>query len=405
MKFRRDRRGFIFSLDATLAMLVVLIVMAGVARVGSPGPIYEQHGYLRLERYAEDALKVMHQTGTLDNVIESIMTGDLSQARETARDSLRTILPEEIQFKFLIGDEENTLLDNVYPGTDDQAWGGVFESAEERAVANRVTAKRLVPLKVLVWVEPDLPANERQMIEDFAEEIRKPSWDVRTTSDEGWFRNYLIGGIGGWIPETVLIPDSRIFEDGTKSVLLNYYNIRHGGVVTGGGFLNYNGDYNFPFFGLWVQLFPPPPLLISELGHENMLIVDHTHPVTAISPDYVDYDGSYPIYELFFLHPSTGEKATPLVDNLAYWPGTWGGEGIEQDWVALTARKVSILAHGEEENQYNRTVLFNSHFAQSAMEGVGTDEWIELAQRAIEWVSNARFESIKLFVWRGEGAS
>jgi len=399
MSFRRDQRGFIFSLDATLAVLVMLIVLAGAARVGVPSSTYEQHGYLRLERYAEDAIEVMRQTGVLDNVIESVVEGDTSQALEAARDNLRAILPREVQFRFSIGGEENPYLDNVYPGVDNQAWESLFENAEEWAVATRLTAKRLDSLNVLVWVDTRLPGDQTEMVENFVEAIRKPDWDVKTTSDEIDFRFYLLGGMG-WVPDVVFIPDSRDFQDATINDLIWFYNVQLGGVVGGGGFLKYNEDYNFPFFGIWIL-----PPIDSELGHENMQVTNHEHPITATSPNYVEYAGNdYPVYEYLFLNPLTGEKATPLVENLAYWPGTggywWWWIYVEQDWVALTARMTSVIG----ENQYNRTVLFNSHLAQSAMEGVGTDEWIDLAQRAIEWVSGAltRFEPINLYVWRGD---
>lgn len=401
MSVKNDQKGFIFSLDATLALLIVMIVMAGVARVSGPGLSYEQHGYFRLERYAEDALAVMDQMGVLDNIIESIAEDNDLQAMEMARDNLRAILPPEVQFKLVVGDE-TIYLDNGYPGTDNQAWSGLFEGAEERAIARRVTAKRLAPLKVLVWVDTRLPSGERQMVEDFIEAIDKPTWDLRTTSDEAQFRAYLLTGIGGWSPDAVFIPDSRQFQMATIDALIWHYNINQGGVVGGGAFLYYNAGYNFPFFGIWVVL-----PINRALGYDDMFIVDHTHPITAIFADDVDYAGDdYYIYEYYFLNPITGEKATPLVDNLAYWPNSprilpWWWRYRDQDWVALTARRTSIIG----ENEYKRTVLFNAHLAQSAMEGEGTDEWIQLAQRAIEWVSSANFEPIKLFVWRGGEAS
>ncbi len=140
MSFRRDRRGFIFSLDATLAMLVVLIVMAGVARVGGPESIYGQHGYLRLERYANDALEVMRLTGTLDNIVDLLVEGENSWAESLAENELRKILPGEVQFRLLIGNESNPRLDNVYPSVGNHAeWYSNFISAEDIAVATRVS--------------------------------------------------------------------------------------------------------------------------------------------------------------------------------------------------------------------------------------------------------------------------
>ncbi len=152
----KDQRGFIFSLDATLAMLVVMIVMAGVAHVSSPGIIYEQHGYLRLERYANDALETMQLSGTLDNIINLLAEGENSWAAELAENELRKILPDEIQFRFLIGDENNPRLDNVYPSVGNHAeWYSNFINAEDIAVATRVLLfppeNVFDPITLYVW--------------------------------------------------------------------------------------------------------------------------------------------------------------------------------------------------------------------------------------------------------------
>ncbi|GAI17546.1 MAG: hypothetical protein E3J80_02015 [Hadesarchaea archaeon] len=140
MSFRRDRRGFIFSLDATLAMLVVLIVMTGVARVAGPELTYGQHGYLRLERYANDALEVMELTGAMDIIENLLAQGEISEAGNLAENVLRKILPGEVQFRLRIGVENNPRLDNVYPSAGKHAeWRAAFENAAEIAVAARVS--------------------------------------------------------------------------------------------------------------------------------------------------------------------------------------------------------------------------------------------------------------------------
>ncbi|KXB00100.1 hypothetical protein AKJ48_03295 [candidate division MSBL1 archaeon SCGC-AAA261O19] len=139
MSFRRDQRGFIFSLDATLAVLVALIVLAGVASVGSSSTTYKQHGYLRLERYANDALEVMELTGTTDNIKSLLDQGENSKAESLAENELRKILPNEVQFKLRIGPEDDPRLDNVYPSPrNHEEWRAAFENAEEIAVATRV---------------------------------------------------------------------------------------------------------------------------------------------------------------------------------------------------------------------------------------------------------------------------
>ena len=136
MSFRRDKKGFIFSLDATLAMLVMLIMMAGVARIAGPELTYGQHGYLRLERYANDALEVMQLIGTIDNIVDFVKHGENDSAKNLARAELRNILPEEVQFRFAVG---NRL--TVYP-SNTADWSTAFSNAEEIAVATRVCLLR-----------------------------------------------------------------------------------------------------------------------------------------------------------------------------------------------------------------------------------------------------------------------
>ena len=140
MSFRCDRRGFIFSFDASLAILVVFAIMVGIVRVGGAGVMYEQHGYLRLERYANDALEVMQLTGALDNIVTFVKHGATENAENLAEKNLRKLLPQDIQFRLVIGDVNNPRLDNVYPSAGKHTqWRSAFENAKEIAAAFRVS--------------------------------------------------------------------------------------------------------------------------------------------------------------------------------------------------------------------------------------------------------------------------
>lgn len=169
MSFQKEQNGFIFSLDATLGILVVILVMAGVARAGGSALNYGQHGYLLLERYANDALEVLYLTGkvtsdnkfisTIDNIKTLLARGTLadnSLAENIAENTLRSILPLDIQFRLRIGLENNPRLDNVYPSVDNHpAWYGNFTDAEEIAVATRVSLftpeNVFEPITLYVW--------------------------------------------------------------------------------------------------------------------------------------------------------------------------------------------------------------------------------------------------------------
>ncbi len=134
MSFQRDQKGFIFSLDATFAMLVVLIVMAGVAHTAESELVYGQHGYLRLERYANDTLEVLQLTGTIETIVNFVRLGANENAENLAREELLKILPAEVQFKLVLGDNRLT----VYP-SDAPGWETAFAEAEEIATATRMS--------------------------------------------------------------------------------------------------------------------------------------------------------------------------------------------------------------------------------------------------------------------------
>ncbi|MFN4132836.1 MAG: hypothetical protein ACK4GQ_00470 [Candidatus Hadarchaeales archaeon] len=166
MRLSRCDRGFVFSLDATLGILVVMIVMAGVARVGGSGLIYEQYGYLRLQRIANDALEALYIVGTIDNrvtpAIDNIVfllnQGRKGEAESLAENWLRRIIPKDIQFRFRIGTENRPILDNVFPTPGNEAgWRSAFENASEMAVAVRVVIlkpENLEPSFLYVWRWP-----------------------------------------------------------------------------------------------------------------------------------------------------------------------------------------------------------------------------------------------------------
>jgi hypothetical protein len=169
VSFRKNEKGFIFSLDATLAMLIVMVVMAGVVRVGGEGLIYGQHGYLRLQQYANGALDVLYNTGrvendllilTMDEIKDLLAQGNTSEAESLAENELQKILPADIQFRLRIGPENNPRLDNVYPSAGNHAeWRSAFDNAEEIAVATRVIilgSENFEPVTIWVWRGPDI---------------------------------------------------------------------------------------------------------------------------------------------------------------------------------------------------------------------------------------------------------
>ncbi|KXA88972.1 hypothetical protein AKJ62_04080 [candidate division MSBL1 archaeon SCGC-AAA259D14] len=142
MFLKNDERGFIFTLDGTLAVLISILGLAAVTAVGSSTTIYEQQGYRGLGEYADQALQVLEVNGAMDeieNLISSTSTY-ADSAELLAENQLREILPTGIRFRMKIGGESNILLDNVYPTYDNHdAWRERYENAEDIVRAVRIS--------------------------------------------------------------------------------------------------------------------------------------------------------------------------------------------------------------------------------------------------------------------------
>lgn len=238
MGLENNKRGFIFSLDATLAILVLMIAIAGAARAVGPELIYQQYGYLRLERYANDALEVLQLTGTMDSVVNYMKLGYVENAENIAEAELRQILPREIQFRLVIGDVNNPRLDNIFPTSRKNAeWKAAFQNAKELATAVRVST--LPPknrLKVLAWVDNDDEEFMQQL-------VMSSNIDNKSVNDITAFWNEINTALVNWQPghpyyDAVFIPDAEVdLAPGSlasKIADLVVYQKRDGRLVVGG---------------------------------------------------------------------------------------------------------------------------------------------------------------------------
>lgn len=398
MNLQRDRRGFIFSLDAALALLVVMIVTAGVARMGGPSLIYGQHGYLRLERYANDALEVMQSMGTLDNIVTFVKHENYENAKNLARAELQKILPAEVQFKLVVGD--NRL--EIYP-SDDAGWASEFSSVEEVAVATRMST--LPPkenFRVLAWLDDE---ND----EDFMDEVEKcTGWEVTRTNNETFFRNQILRwGIDEPYYKTVFIPDAHKNFTGQTESNLVMFSLYYGRLVVGGDTLWYNRYptylstwWFYEVLGVDYRYIRRPPLNSQNTG---MHIIDDNHPITT-SPYYISYRVDYAgendnLY--VYRSPLLVSGVTTI---LAEWDNVPPAGGVDlPPWRGIIFRDEYT---GGVWQGKGTGVLFNMQLAQSAMgAGVGTSDWVTFARRAIYWEGYPwEFEPVTLYVWRGTAA-
>jgi len=404
MSFRRDQRGFIFSLDASLALIIVLTIMIGVSRVGGNNATYEQQGYLRLERYANDALETMQLTGALDNIINFVKQDNIDNAKNLARTQLDKILPHNIQFKFIIGNNRLT----VYPSTA-TGWNSEFENANELATATRMST--LPPkenFRVLAWLDDDA---DRAFMDEIA---RYTGWQVTETSDETFFQNEILRWDTAVWPnqryyKTVFIPDAqRDFNGITESNLVTFA-LHIGRLVVGGDTLWYNRQSNgtlstpllYEVLGVDYQYIGRPPLDSRNTG---LHVIDDNNPITT-SPYFICYRADYAgsSYYMYVYRPQISVGSVTTV--LAQWDNVPTAGGVDTPpWRGIIFRDQYVAG---ELGRKGTGVLFNMRLAQSAISGEeGTEDWITFARRAIYWDGNPwEFEPVTLYVWRGESVS
>jgi hypothetical protein len=394
MSFRGDRRGFIFSLDATLAVLVAIIVVAGVARVGGPELTYGQHGYLRLQRYANDALEVLQLTGTLDSIVNYVKHGYLENAEKLAEIELRKILPREVQFRLVIGDGSKPRLDNVYPSAGKHAeWYAAFQNAGE--VATAIRASTLPPrerLKVLAWVDD----NDENFM---AQLIGCTNIDNKSVNNITAFWNEIAAALAGATRyDAVFIPDAEVDlapeEDSGRMVNLVLFQ-KYGRLVVGGKTLSYNSQDHSANRQLWESLgvqWIAPPQETSGPPLDNMRIINGENFVTLPydNGDNIEYNENYSQYVY-----------TPIDNSwvVAQWEDT--PAGVPDNLPGIIVRPAGYN-HSWQGTLPKPAVLFNMRFAQSATDldnPMGTTDWLTLAKRAIGY--EEVFEPVTLYVWRG----
>ena len=99
-----DEQGFIFTTDATLALVVMIVLTASVVTYGLL-PVYQGENHQHLEAIADSALETMDQSGALREAAVEYSNNNSTQAVATLNASLQTVIPNNIGYSL-------TMLDN-----------------------------------------------------------------------------------------------------------------------------------------------------------------------------------------------------------------------------------------------------------------------------------------------------
>jgi len=93
-----DDRGFIFTADATLALVVVIVFTASLV-VYALLPVYQGQDHQHLQALADSALATMEQDGTLRDAAVYYANNNSTAAQSLLTNSLNSILPSDVSYK------------------------------------------------------------------------------------------------------------------------------------------------------------------------------------------------------------------------------------------------------------------------------------------------------------------
>ena len=96
-----DEQGFIFTTDATLALVVMIVITASVVTYGLL-PVYQGENHQHLEAIADSALETMEQSGVLREAAVEYSNGCNTQAIATLNASLQTVIPNNIGYRMIM---------------------------------------------------------------------------------------------------------------------------------------------------------------------------------------------------------------------------------------------------------------------------------------------------------------
>lgn len=108
-----DDRGFIFTTDATLALVVVIVLTTAIVSYQMV-PAYMGQDHQHLEALADSVLAVMEQDGTLNNAAVEAARNNTTGAQEILNNRLSVLIPSDTAYRL------NLQSSNVVTATDDK---------------------------------------------------------------------------------------------------------------------------------------------------------------------------------------------------------------------------------------------------------------------------------------------
>ena len=93
-----DEKGFLFTTDAVLALVVVIVLTASIVTYGLL-PIYQGQNHQHLEALADSALETMEQDGKHRYDAVQYANNNISGAQQTLQNELNMLIPNNVGYK------------------------------------------------------------------------------------------------------------------------------------------------------------------------------------------------------------------------------------------------------------------------------------------------------------------
>ena len=100
-----DEQGFIFTTDATLALVVMIVLTASVVTYGLL-PVFQGENHQHLEAIADSALETMDQDGTLRAASVEYANNNTTGAASTLQTELNLLIPSSIAYKMTMSTQD-----------------------------------------------------------------------------------------------------------------------------------------------------------------------------------------------------------------------------------------------------------------------------------------------------------
>jgi hypothetical protein len=113
-----DEQGFIFTTDATLALVVMIVLTASVVTYGLL-PVFQGENHQHLEAIADSALETMDQSGALREAAVEYSNNNSTQAIATLNASLQTVIPNNIGYSLTMEDNPPVSANNGILSSND----------------------------------------------------------------------------------------------------------------------------------------------------------------------------------------------------------------------------------------------------------------------------------------------